>query len=223
MDQIATVSTIERIDRGYALIYIDREGETLNTDSFFTPEMTTEYYKNNGPLQWNHYLIIPEELVTPKVSDFDNVQKWQHAKNVAIETITSNDNFARKIVLPLAKIDYYILSHFPIQTTKFGRITLVKGKNWLDAQDKSRAMYKEESEKIFQTRQIKKIPRPIPSWYRDFSMLDTLTQLDLLRADLIRDPNLNVIFFTHIRKEYNVARQKFFTITSQTDEQFFSS
>ena len=49
---------MERIDREYAIIYVDKTGESLvNNDSkhdeYSTNEIISDYYKQSGFLQWN--------------------------------------------------------------------------------------------------------------------------------------------------------------------------
>lgn len=82
---------MERINRKYAIIYVDHEGETLNLkDNYTLNEMITDYYNNSGFLQWNYYLIIPKELVESPEE---------------IESIENNDIYTRKFVIPQDEID----------------------------------------------------------------------------------------------------------------------
>lgn len=178
---------MERVDREYAIIYIDREGETLKVtdesrrEDFATNEMVTDYYNHSGFLQWNFYLIIPKELV----------------KEEEILNIEENSIYSRKYVIPTAEIESFIDDRFPKLTEKRGQITLVKGTNWEDATFLASKYLNTEFTSI------------IPSWYRNESLMFALTEMDILRSKLIKNPDSVVIFYTHLSNEYSLAEKKF--------------
>lgn len=203
---------MERIDKQYAIIYVDRTGESLKnfdnrSDGGFDSEMITDYYnvgeKGNGFKQWNFYLIIAAE----------------HVPADMVETIQDNDVYARKIILRESEIDAFIENRFPDLRDERGTLTIAKGKDWKDAKrlaaevgglsTKSYLLKRELEEALdgsFRRRNKKTFKG---SWYRDHSLMYALTEMDKLRAQLIRDPDMDVIFFSHISNETNIAEKKF--------------
>lgn len=121
---------MEIIERGYAIIYVDRKGESLNEDDYTTKDMITDYYKNSGFLQWNFYLIVAEEAVED--------QKTK---------IEQNETYTRKYVMPESEIDSFVASMFPLMNIENGSISLIKGSSWNEAI--SLAMSKIGSGKIY--------------------------------------------------------------------------
>jgi hypothetical protein len=177
-------SKIEKINKGYAFIYVDREGESLTYGEDFTHEdMISEYYNMPGPIQWNFYLIIAKEFV-PKNK---------------VEEILDNDKYTRKLIVPLTQIDSFIKERFPDVMSEVGKMTLVKGRNWADALE----LFKKEKALNDPSKSV------YPSWYRDDSSLDTLNKMDILRAELITNPKLDCIFYTHLSSEEGWAKKKF--------------
>lgn len=180
---------MERIEREYAIIYIDRNGETLNiSDSLYkgdyvTAEMVSDYYKRLGFLQWNFYLIIPKELI----------------KQEEIKTIEDNDIYTRKYVIESDKIEQFINDRFPILNEERGTIKLIKADSWKDA-----GLLAEEEKK-----KGKNYVDLIQSFYRDENLMYSLTEMDKLRAGLIKNPKLNIVFYTHISDEFFIAENKF--------------
>lgn len=182
---------MERLQRKYAIIYIDREGVTLKegAENFATTEMVSDYYNNSGFLQWNFYLIIPESLVPNK--------KMR-------QTIHEDDKYTRKFVVPDTAIESFIEDLFPIMKEKVRhQIKLIKGVNFTDALSQAINTHRTEPVKLIQ------------SWYRDESLMHSLTEMDKLRAELINDPKKKVIFFSHISNEFSIAEKKFKLFTAK--------
>ncbi|MEO6305113.1 MAG: ABC-three component system middle component 1 [Bacteroidia bacterium] len=173
---------MEKIDKGYAVIYIDKTGDTLSEISFSPNNLVSDYYNTPGNIQWNYYLIISEESLK-----FSNITKKE---------IEENEYYTRKFVLPLNKIDDFIKERFPDVKEKVGEIILVKGDDWDDAQIKANAKFDNSFSSV------------IRSYYRNNSLMDTIVLLDLLRAKLITNPEKKYIFFTHISNEYSLAEKK---------------
>lgn len=175
---------MERIDRTYAIVYVDNKGESLNSDvnDFTTKEMISDYYQNSGFLQWNFYLIIPKELVNK--SD--------------IKIINENDTYTRKFVIKKDNIDSFIEERFPELTKNMGTMAIVKGDNYKDARKKAKK-FEDNNQITFM----------FNGWYRNESLTHSITEMDKLRARLIKEPNLHGVFYTHINNEYSLAEKKF--------------
>ena len=185
---------MERLQRKYAIIYVDREGETLKStdneteaknriDNFCTYDMVNDYYTQSGFLQWNFYLIIPASLVPDK----------KKKKEIEI-----NDRYTRKFVVLDTAIESFIDEYFPILEGKDRhQVKLVKGINYIDAVSQAINTHRNEVVNLIQ------------GWHRDESLMYSLTQMDKLRAQLINNPNKKVIFYTHISNEYSLAEKKF--------------
>jgi len=173
---------MERIDRKYAIIYVDRIGESLTKPDYVTEEMINDYYNHAGFLQWNYYLIIAKEFVNPD----------------DIKTIEENDYYCRKYVQEDNGIDLFIDGWFPILKPNRGSITLVKGNTYIEAEDLAcRAYAKTKSDSLHM------------SWYRNNSLLYSLTKMDKLRVSLNEHPNARTVFGTHFSNEYSLAEKKF--------------
>jgi len=183
---------MKRIDRKYAIIYVDDTGETLNTDDFVTDDMISDYYKDSGFLQWNYYVIIPEDLVP---------------NDEIIKLIENNDKYARKIIVKRDKIKSFLERAFPKLRQSMGEIGLVEGENWGEARDNC-DLYLEDHPKAF----------PVPSFSRNYSDFGTLTKLDNLRAKIIKKPDSNYVFYTHIKHEMSLAKKKFKLLTTNKDD-----
>jgi hypothetical protein len=175
---------MKRIDRTYAIVYVDNKGESLNSDvnDFATKEMISDYYQNRGFLQWNFYLIIPKEFVNK--SD--------------IKIIEENDIYTRKFVIEKDMIDSFIKERFPELNEKKGTIALIKGKNYKDGRKKAKKFDHNNP-----------ITFMFEGWYRNESLNYSLTEMDKLRARLIKEPQLHGVFYTHIDNEYSLAKKKF--------------
>ena len=172
---------MEKITRDYAIIYIDYDGETLNDKNYVTKEMESDYYRTPGFLQWNYYLIVPNDLVDEKT----------------IKIIEDDNRYTRKYVIERSKIGEFIDDRFPVMGKDVGSIKLVKGETAIDAQKKAA--------KITTLRDF-----VIGSWYRDESLMTSLENMDMLRANLIKEPiQRSFIFYTHLNREYNIAEKKF--------------
>jgi len=180
---------MKKIIRDYAIIYIDDKGDSLKEDSYTTKEMVSDYYTENGFLQWNFYLIVPKEVLLP-----DNT----------IEKIENNEDYTRKFVIKNSDIQSFIKERFPVMNKKCGKIEMIKGNSWketLDIVDKKK--FKGTTVKPF------RLCSYYPSWYRNESSMHSLIEMDKLRAKLINNPNIWVIFYTHINSEYYLAQKKF--------------
>lgn len=192
---------MERIDKKYAIIYIDRDGEVLEEtdDKFTTKEIATDFYNNSGFLQWNFYIIISKEsLISYAKKQFDENGCVLDIDEL-INEIQENDIYTRKYVIESDKINEFINDIFPDLKEKTGEIKLIKGKSWSDAQEL--CIREESRNNIFDTYR--------PSWYRNLSLMDSLTEMDKLRARLIKNDNFKVLFYTHLSNEYSIAEKKF--------------
>lgn len=176
---------MRRIDVGYAIIYIDDDGDTLKEDDtycFCTTNMLDDYYGAEGHLQWNFYLIIPADLI-------DDINK--------IEEIENNDKYFRKYVVNRNMIDEYVAKNYPPMKEQMGKFMLIEGNSWIDATSKLLLLPPEKG-------MVK-----IASKYRDQNMMDTLFYLDELRTILINDPDKIIVYYTHITNEISIAKKKF--------------
>lgn len=201
------MSKIEKIERGYATIYIDREGETLVDESlgFWTNGMVTDYYSIPGAIQWNYYLILPDTALRKATWAFENPDSPTDEELKKLKSkIINNDTYGRKYVLLPENIDLFIHNFFPPfvpeQREEYGKIILLKGKNRKDVKMWLR--------KLGRTKQYKDY-LPIDSYLRNFGSMKTLYELDYLRKQLLRNPNMKIVFYTHITNEHNWSRQKF--------------
>lgn len=183
---------MKRIDRKYAIVYIDYDGESLvdndKVDNFTTDDMITDYYNNSGFLQWNYYLIIPKDLISEE----------------RIQEIEKNDIYTRKFVIDRAEIDSFIDDRFPEQLEKSGEIELIKGNSWNEIENiiATNELIEYEMKHLVKTDLIR-------SYYRDLNSLDSLEKMDILRAKLIKEPNYKAIFYTHLGNEFGIAEKKF--------------
>lgn len=197
-------ASVERIDLGYAVVYIDHEGETLKDESlgFFLPAMTHEYYSVvKANLQWNYYLIIPREELVKAAWAFEN---HDHPTEVEfrklLNKILMNDSYAKKYVLNRDNIRKFVNNHFPpFVPGKHGEIVLYKGIHHADTQSKARRIHKSKFSNY----------KMIPSFHRNLNSLSSLYELDYLRKELLKTPDMKVFFNTHLRAEFNWARHKF--------------
>ena len=158
---------MEKIDRKYAIIYIDREGLSLapHVDNYTPDHLSSEFFKNGGFIQWNFYLIIPKELVpTDK-----------------IEEIESNQTFTRKYVIPSEKINDFIEDRFPELPEEINFVMkIIKGNSWEETQK----LVKNEIADTY-----------YPSILRDYDTMDTLESLDIIRSSIIKMIQLNFMIF----------------------------
>jgi hypothetical protein len=179
---VDTFTNMERLDKKYAIVYIDRDGEWIECDNFSDNSIISDYYELPGPMQWNFYYIVPESKI------------GEHTK----EEIEAEQHYTRKFVIPDDQIDSFIKERFPDMGETHGTIEIIKGKNYVDACNKARDAKKEKLYNCI-----------IESPYRDKSMMDTLVEFDSLRADLIRNPGQEVLLYTHFSDEHFLARKKF--------------
>lgn len=177
--------TMKRIDRTYAIIYIDDKGETLNSNvtDFTTKEMISDYYQNSGFLQWNFYLIITKE----------------HVNKSEIKKIEKNVIYTRKFVIKKDNIDSFIKERFPELTEYKGTMAIIKGKNYKDARKKAKKYINK----------YKFIKFMFKGWHRNESLTHSIIEMDKLRARIICDSSLQGVFYSHIDNEYSIAKKKF--------------
>ncbi len=182
---------MERIEREYAIIYIDHDGETLKKgiDNFTPNEIINDYYNHPGFLQWNYYLIIPKELIKSKEK---------------IQEIEEDEIYTLKIIVNREKISEFLNEIFPEikKEQPIGEIIIVKGKN----HSNSVKLTEEIRDKKAQEGLYYEI---IPSLYRNYSSFQTLKTMDKMRAQLIKYPSTKQIYYTHISNEYSWAEKKF--------------
>jgi hypothetical protein len=198
---------MEKIERGYATIYIDREGETLVDDrlGIWTEQMINDYYSIPGSLQWNYYLIIPTDVLPKAKWAFENPDAPTEEELKKLKKrITNDDTYGRKYVLLPGNVDLFIHNFFPPfvpeQREEFGKVVLLKGKSRKDVKMKLRELGKLEPYKHY---------LPIDSFHRNFSSLKSLYELDYLRKQLLRNPEMKILFYTHISNEHSWAKHKF--------------
>lgn len=184
---------MRKIDKGYAIIYIDDEGESLKHEDrdYEFGELGNEYYKTPGDIQWNYYLIVPTKYFTTPEQ---------------LDDFLENDKYTRKYAIKEEEIDSFILGLFPDLHDKHGKIELIKGDDWRDARDKAQKFCKENPEYI-----------SIPSYYREHNMMFSLSEMDGLRAELIYNSNKRYVFYTHITNEIHIAEKKFKLFINQKD------
>jgi hypothetical protein len=185
---------MKRIDRPYAIIYLDTEGESLHegVKDYSTKEIISDYYNMPGFLQWNFYLILPKKLSTGV----------EITKELQLK-IENCDEYSRKFVIPNDSLEQYLEERFPIMEENQGKIYLVKGTDYKDAQKKADQKVKELSAEGIDDLHVRQ------SFYRDKSLMDSITEMDLMRAMMIRYPSINYLFYSHITDEYFLAEKKF--------------
>lgn len=173
---------MERIERPYAIIYVDRTGETLLSADFTPNDVINDYYNNPGFLQWNYYLIVAKEAIGERSK----------------EEIEKCDFYTRKHVIEESKIDEFIADRFPEMKASHGTMIIVKGESWSSTmKDATPILEKNKDSKV------------IFSWYRDESSMFSLNEMDKVRADMIKNSDYNTIFCTHITNEHAIAEKKF--------------
>lgn len=177
---------MERIDRKYAIIYVDWDGETLQTVDgkvqLSEYDIANIYYNTEGFLQWNIYLMIPEDLVNT---------------GEEINSIESSTTYARKYVTPREDINTTIELMFPIMTENHGSIKIIEGVSW------DNVSMKAANEVSVNGGHLQ------GSFYRNLGLLETLRQMDLLRANMVRNPKYKGVFYSHIENEISIAKHKF--------------
>lgn len=188
---------MERIDREYAIIYVDKTGESLvNNDSkhdeYSTNEIISDYYKQSGFLQWNFYLIIAREAIT--VYENEKIDD-------KIKSIESNEFYCRKYVIESEKINDFIAKNFPVLQKEHGVIILIKGDSYQNAKNLGYKEYIKPENKLN--------AKVINSWYRNYNSMYALTEMDKLRAELINKHDKRIIFVTHNSHEFSLAEKKF--------------
>lgn len=190
---------MERIDKKYAIVYVDRTGESLADpqpgDGYTTKEIIDDFWKNSGFLQWNMYLIIAEE----------NVEAGQKGE------IEDNDLYVRKLVVPDKNIDAVIENLFPEMEGTMGKIILVKGKTRHDARTRAFNILlkmNEAGDNSFNA---------TSGWYHDIDLMTSISNIDKMRAKLIKEKE-NVIFYTHLSDEFNIAEKKFKLFTDDENK-----
>jgi len=203
------MNRMERIDRKYAIIYVDRNGEALSEADLTTPDMINNYYDNPGPLQWNYYYILAQEALDATIDAPDK------------QDIEANDNYTRKYVMPEDHIYDFISRTFPLLADTHGQIHLIKGADWADAKDKAKAAITEPEHNHRSRESVMFGFRVtamngldiIPSYYRNKSLAHALSQMDDIRARLVTDPDYRALFYTHISTEHHLAEKKFHLFT----------
>jgi hypothetical protein len=184
---------MRKIDKRYAIIYIDDEGESLkhDSDNYVNEQIGDEYYqlpfdKNTEEciLQWNCYLIVPTKYFTTPEQ---------------LDEFLDNDKYTRKHAIKEEEIDLFIEKMFPDLQEEHGVIELVKGINRSDSVYQAIRKHDELGIEY----------KLIDSYYRNDSMMDTLYKMDKLRAKLVLEPESKFIFYTHITNEMNLAEKKF--------------
>lgn len=181
---------MERINKQYATIYIDRTGECLKDSDFISEKIIDDYYSTPGFLQWNFYLICTEKAF---------VSEPEYAEQR--EEFLNNEKYARKFIVSEQDLEQYLEKNFPDFKNEIisePRVILVKGDNWRDCLRKVRG------EKSRNKNFIVKMGKQ-----RDESMLTSISNMDYLRAQLIKHPNRKLIFGTHISGEFSIAQKKF--------------
>jgi hypothetical protein len=183
---------MRKIDKGYAIIYIDDEGESLKHDDFEFGGLGNDYYNlpyrnpelEESFLQWNCYLIVPTKYFTTPEQ---------------LDEFLDNDKYTRKHAIKEEEIDLFIEKMFPDLQEEHGVIELVKGINRSDSVYQAIRKHDELGIEY----------KLIDSYYRNDSMMDTLYKMDKLRAKLVLEPESKFIFYTHITNEMNLAEKKF--------------
>lgn len=175
---------MKKIVRDYAIIFIDDRGDCLRKSviDYTTSKISNSFYKISGFLQWNHYLIIPKEFV--KDEEF-------------AEEIEKNGSFTRKYVIERDFIDPFINTLFPVLNKIHGTMQLILEDSWAEAKLLGWQTGLGSESKLFS------------SWARDENLDNSLSNMDLLRARLITEPNLRAVFYTNIEHEYSLACKKF--------------
>lgn len=183
-----------RIDKKYAIIFIDYEGESLEDKYCYAPELITDTYYDdmyfNTNMQWNMYLIVPPSLFKNKAEK---------------ELFMNNDKYTRKYIIPKKQINSFINKIFPDikEGQKVGEMYLVSGE---DRYEHITAAQKLASKLYIKNNNKDLYPR-IESYHREYNMLKTLSKLDKLRANMILLKQ-NYIYHTHINAEISIVKKK---------------
>lgn len=182
---------MERIEREYAIIYVDRTGESLTSRGQATRELISDYYNQRGFLQWNFYLIIAEETI----EDVEGICAAER-----IEAIKACDEYSRKYVMPEDRIEDFIEANFPVLKKKRGKIEIIQAEGFREAKAIAGERVLGDSSTNIEL---------MPSLHRDYSLTITLTCLDGMRIELIRNSKKHYIFYSHIQHEISLAEKKF--------------
>jgi hypothetical protein len=209
-------SKIEIIDKGYAIIFVDHEGEGLlgQKGGYATDSMITLYYsKTANFIQWNFYHIVPADVFErPEViREFEYGTEGLSREEVVQKikkNFIHNDNYTRKFILNRENISRYINYQYPDfdPNKEAGKVLSIKARNHNEGCMTARRFHQEEYGDY----------KIVPSILRYYDSMRTLLELDNFRRDLIRNPELKFIYHTHLRNEYNFTRYKFIFLPKKT-------
>ena len=174
---------MRKIDKGYAVIYIDDENLLSNSEDYVNDEIISAYYDTPGSLQWNYYIIIPKVI-----KDLSAEQ---------IKDIESNDKYARKYIIDNDKIDEFLNERFPSFNMEDCTFTLVTGESYIEARVKLDKINIEGPNNSI-----------CSSLHRQYNSMDTLEKMDIIRAEMIITRRYTY-YYTHMEREISWIRKKF--------------
>lgn len=154
-----------------------------------------------GPLQWNFYVIISKEAVEKSITGLSDEKEIKEEIDKLINEIHLNETYTRKFVCPEKDIDSFIENRFPDLKEQMGKVQIVSDSSWEKTLMKVHKVREEFKDKIVDMQ---------PSWWRDLDEMDSLSNMDKLRASAINNPELHVLFYTHIQHEISLAKKKFY-------------
>lgn len=183
------------IDKGYAKIFVDEQNEIPSllkcgmelTDILDESEFVNEYYKSEGLLQWNMYVMV------------DNNQLNEEQR----EILDNNDKYVKFLRVNLKSYspwDYLIKTNFP---------------DFKENHDCSFTLY--TNKKIYNSyAHVKQAVDQLnlnPSYHtdsiaREYTSMTTLGIIDALRAEMLED-NEHITFSTHVNWEVSIIKKKF--------------
>ena len=191
---------MRKIDRGYAVIYVDDDNELISLDpnkghDYTTNDIQNAYYKIPGAIQWNYYTIIPKDDSNSHILTEEKIKE-----------IEKNECYSRKYVIDRYEIDKFIKEYFPENLNIDSKVILVTGDSYINSRCKLSKSVKHSYCEF------------VSSFNRDYNSLTTLRMMDELRARLLTntwqydekiDKTLIVYFYTHIEDEINLFQKKF--------------
>jgi len=172
---------MEKIDKSYAIIYIDRSGDSIEDfRDYMNKQIATDYYDTPGSIQWNYYLIANQN----------------GASLESIKRFETDDHFCRKYAMRVEEIDPFVAINFPELSDNGSTFYLYTGDSHTNAwANMSSKVTNEKVEKI-------------DSIMREFNEMNTLTELDRLRASMLNEER-HFAYFTHLTNEINLIERKF--------------
>lgn len=192
---------MKKIDKGYAIIYIDDENEFHNIlkysninslkediESYFDTVLSSDFYSSpQNYLQWNFYVMVSSDGLSDE----------------AIKIVRENDKYARIVFMNLSHyctIENQIAGEFPdYNPSKIKQVNLVVR----DSKYEANRFVFSEMNKSTEVGYIR------DSFLLDYNEMTTIQMLDEDRILLLLGTCKTYTYYTHISWEASIFKKKF--------------